>query len=125
MVRSPGTGPLWPQLPGYRLPGHPDPAGRWKCTLISIAVPGAACTLGSLLASGMALAFLFHGWSLPLDLVALETMLLSQLWAPLDLLSPIQENTRRCTRQCGATSPARSTPAMGLAAAAVWSLGHV
>ena len=28
----------------------------------------------------MALAFLFHGWSLPLDLVALETMLLSQLW---------------------------------------------
>ena len=36
--------------------------------------------LGSLLASGMALAFLLHGWSLPLDLVALETMLLSQLW---------------------------------------------
>lgn len=30
--------------------------------------------------SGMALAFLLHGWSLPLDLVALETMLLSQLW---------------------------------------------
>lgn len=63
-----------------RPPGHPDPAGGQNCTLISIAVPDLLARTGSLLVSGMALAFLLHGWSLPLDLVALETVLLSQLW---------------------------------------------
>lgn len=50
-------------------------AGRWDCTLFSITVPVLlVCTV-----SGMALAFLHCRGIFPLDLVALETMLLSQM----------------------------------------------